>query len=251
MLCIQESKHVGTHGCRARSWKGGPDSLEAIFEPLIEPSVTLVDRVADTIKAAIINARLLPGERLYEQELSKSLGVSRTPLREAIQHLIAAGWVARLPGGGVSVSRLSRSEVVQVYQVRAVLEGLIAREAAVHLTDEQMAHVGELTQAMSEAAERGEEATVKVGRSIHKYLRECTPNKIAAGILDQLHERIDHYRHLTVLAPGRHKAAAEGHRELFEALRSRDPDMAEAAMRRDILRASEKLTEYSGIPDGD
>src|SRR5919202_6686418 len=116
---------------------------------------SLQEKVYDHLKQAILAGEIQPGERLLETRLAKSLGVSRIPVREAIRKLEREGLIVAFPRRGVYASSLSPRDVDEVYAVRAVLEGLAARLAAEHRTEEQLGRLDTIVAEMAEQAERG------------------------------------------------------------------------------------------------
>src|SRR5881628_3303257 len=117
---------------------------------------SLQEKVYDHLKQAILAGEIQPGERLLETRLAESLGVSRIPVREAIRKLERDGLIVVYPRRGVYASPLGPRDVDEVYAIRAVLEGLAARLAAEHRTEQHLARLDEIVADMAEQADRGE-----------------------------------------------------------------------------------------------
>lgn len=206
--------------------------------------VTVSQQVFEILKAAIIQGRLAPGARLVEVELAQMLGVSRTPLREAILRLEHEGWLERQLNGGVQVAPLLLDEVEQTYQARAALEGIIARQAVERITPEQLAELEMLTELMAARQSTGKLAEmVTLGKSFHQIIHEASGNRVCVQLLRMLNDRADRYKHLSVILPGRAERAALEHRRLLECFKARHPRRAEAEMRRHVLDAGRRLVQ--------
>ncbi|WP_323771837.1 GntR family transcriptional regulator [Antarctobacter sp.] len=188
-------------------------------------------RLLDEIR----EGRLMPGERLRETELAERLGVSRTPVREAIRQLEADGLVAHLPRIGASVRKLDYAEVMELYEMRAVLEGTAARLAARAASEVELLELAALNEQLAGAG-TGPEAS-RLNRIFHATLLDAAKNRFLARSMLSLQ------RALMILGPSqlydsaRAVEAVEEHRHLLEALMVRDGAAAETAMRAHIEAA--------------
>lgn len=188
-------------------------------------------RLLDEIR----DGTLLPGERLRETELAERLGVSRTPIREAIRQLEADGLVAHIPRLGATVRSLDYAEVMELYEMRAVLEGTAARLAARAASDVEIAEMAALNDRLSKVG-MGPEAT-RLNRIFHATLLDAAKNRFLTKSMLSLHKA------LLILGPSqlsdsaRADEAVEEHRVIMDALAARDGSAAEAAMRAHINSA--------------
>ncbi len=195
---------------------------------------TVYHRLLDEIR----QGRLLPGDRLREAELADRLGVSRTPIREAIRQLEADGLVAHVPRIGASIRRLDYPEVMELYEMRAVLEGTAARMAARAASDLEIDELIALNETLSRAR-TGPEAA-HLNRIFHANLLDSAKNRYLARSVASLQKA------LLILGPTmlsddtRAKAADSEHRRILDALKARDEAGAELAMR-DHIEASQRL----------
>ncbi|SNS77769.1 GntR family transcriptional regulator [Antarctobacter heliothermus] len=191
-------------------------------------------RLLDEIR----EGRLMPGERLRETELAERLGVSRTPVREAIRQLEADGLVAHVPRIGASVRKLDYAEVMELYEMRAVLEGTAARLAARAASDVELQELETLNQQLARAG-TGPEAS-RLNRIFHATLLDAAKNRFLSRSMLSLQ------RALLILGPSqlnestRADEAVEEHRRLLDVLVARDGGGAEAAMRAHI-EASQRI----------
>jgi DNA-binding GntR family transcriptional regulator len=186
----------------------------------------LRDVVCDAIRSEIVAGSYAPGERLIEDRLAESLGVSRNPVREALRVLEAEGFVRMLPRRGAVVAELSIDEVVDLFEVRMVLEGLAARLAARKATDEEILEIRALLERRRPAAERRDVA--KLGRfnsTFHEMVIAAAKNKQLAEITIPLRGRLQ-WLYYTSHMDEWHRSMGD-HQELLEAIEARDEKRAE------------------------
>jgi len=201
--------------------------------------VSTKDYVYFEIKKRIIEGILEPNQSINEESLASELNISRTPIREALQRLEIEELVIRLPNGRLKVAPVSVQEVEELFHVRSLLEGLVAREAAIKASDEDIDVLRRLTDQIVKAYEedrRGD--VVHYGSEFHHYLYRISGNRTATKILNQLQDHISRYRRIGPIKHSeRSKKAAEEHKEMFEAIVRRDPDLVERLMREHILNS--------------
>lgn len=205
-------------------------------------------RLLDEIR----EGRLGPGERLRETELAERLGVSRTPIREAIRQLEADGIVAHVPRQGATVRTLDYAEVMELYEMRAVFEGTAARLAARAASDIEIDELEDMNRAL-ESLGNAPEAFV-LNRQFHAALLDAAKNRFLSRAMAGLHKTLMILGPTTLAEPARAAQAVEEHRAVLDALRARDGASAEAAMRTHIERAQRMRVRSlrSGAPyDGD
>lgn len=179
--------------------------------------------------------RLNPGDRLRETELAERLGVSRTPIREAIRQLEADGIVTHLPRQGATVRSLDYAEVMELYEMRAVLEGTAARLAARAASDIE---VEELLAMNAELARLGASPeAVALNRQFHGALLDAAKNRFLARSMASLHKALLILGPTTLTEVDRARNAVAEHQSVLEAIRARDGAVAEAAMRAHIEMA--------------
>lgn len=194
------------------------------------------------LREGIVSGAIEPGARLHEPELAERLGVSRTPVREALRQLLAEDLVRALSTGGMRVAELDVDEVREVYAVRAALEGLVAREAAQRVTEEQAAELRELIAHM-EAMRDFEQELLRLGKEFHQALERIAGNRQAIHLMRQLRGHVDRYRELTTHLSRRKARIVDEHTALMDAVLSGDPDRAEAAARQHISGGAEAGVE--------
>ena len=226
---------------------------------LSEPLVTsnLATLAFKRLEQAIMQGDLKPGERLSETGLARRFGISRGPLREAIGQLEGRKLVQRVANQGARVVSLSNAELFDLMAIRESLEGMACRLAAVRMSDEEMSSLGDML-----AGHAGNQAVISGrgyfqgtgDRDFHARIVRASGNTRLVQMLDiDLYSLLRLYRQRLSMRPGRPPQALAEHREILDALRSRDPDQAEAAMRTHIRnsRASvEAMMDGAAADDG-
>jgi DNA-binding GntR family transcriptional regulator len=194
----------------------------------------LREEIKEYLIDAILRGQLRPGDRIIETRIAQDLGVSQTPVREALRDLELLGFVTSEPFRGTRVRAFTHEELVQIYPIRAAIEGVAARAAATRITTEQLLALEEQIDRMREASELGDEATaIEADIAFHRIIVEASGNRL----LEQFWTSLS-LATTTFLTFSIHRRAIEGlaarHEPILEALRARDPDRAQAAMRRHI-----------------
>ncbi|MBD3788307.1 MAG: GntR family transcriptional regulator [Sphingomonadales bacterium] len=188
-------------------------------------------RLLDEIRSGA----LAPGARLREIELAERLGISRTPVREAIRQLESDGLVTHLPRQGATIRSLDHAEVVELYEMRAVLEGTAARLAARAASDLELAELAALNAELA-AVPAGAQAR-EINRIFHRTLIEAARNRFLIKAMSALQKTLLILGPTTLAEPDRAVAAVAEHGAVLEALRARDGAGAEAAMRAHVEAA--------------
>jgi GntR family transcriptional regulator, trigonelline degradation regulator len=218
----------------------------------------LRQQVLDTLRHAIIDGRLAPGARLTERELTEMLGVSRTVVREALRSLEAEGLVHVIPNKGPVVRELSRAEAEDLYQIRAVLEGLAARLFVQHASAEQVEQLEQSLAVVVEAYDSGDAARVlETKNRFYDVLFAGAGSETLSAMLATLHARIWRWRALGLTHPGRSSDRSQesiGHlRDMLAAIRARDAEAAERITRDEASRAAHEvmrlLSSSGGQPE--
>lgn len=183
----------------------------------------------------IRSGTLLPGERLREIELSERLGVSRTPVREAIRQLEADGLVTHVPRQGATVRSLDYAEVMELYEMRAVLEGTAAHLAARAASDIELEELEVLNERLAEAG-TGPDA-VRINGIFHATLLDAAKNRFLTKSMLSLQKALLILGPSQLLDSDRAEAAVAEHRRIVVALKNRDGAVAETEMRAHIQAA--------------
>lgn len=196
------------------------------------------DEVYRVLRRTIVQGEVSAGTRLVASQLAEQLGVSRTPLREALQLLEREGFVRRLATGVVEVVGLSRDEMEEVFAIRAALEGLAARYAALRATPEDVARMEEILASLERWAGKSKFEKLDVEtHGFHAAIHQASGLKLALGQLETMRDHINRYRARTIATPGRAAELVREHGEILKRIRLHDPDQAEIAMRQHIWNA--------------
>ena len=201
----------------------------------------LRDEIRDQLIEQILNGKLAPGERIVEMRIAQQFGVSQAPVREALRDLDLLGFVVSSPFRGAIVRQISVEELVQLYPIRAVLEGLAARHAASRMSPATFKKLEGLLATMRTAAARGDHRrAVEADFAFHLTIVEASGNRLLQQIWDRM--RLATTTFLTV-SKSHHslREIVERHSSVVDALRTRDPDAAERAMRFHIEEPGEWL----------
>ncbi|MBC7078104.1 MAG: GntR family transcriptional regulator, partial [Synergistales bacterium] len=182
----------------------------------------------EKIKEAIIKGHFKPGEKLVEQTLAQEMGVSRTPVREAIRRLEAEGFVVSIPRKGVVVSRADKEEIVQLYSIRAELEGLAARWAIENADEDDIQKLDEAISRMEEAAASGDlDGVVQSNTLFHDAIAQASKSRILCTLLKTLQDNIQRFRFQSLHLPGRPEAALAEHKETIAAIKEKKAEEAD------------------------
>ena len=198
--------------------------------------------VYETLREAIRTGALPPGERLMEIQLAEEMGVSRTPVREAIRKLELERFVVMLPRRGTYVANLSLKDINEVFEIRAALDGLAAGLAAERITEEELELMERLLVEIAEHIEqRNNQKIVEADEAFHDILYRASRNERLVGIIYNLREQFTRFRSVSINYPGRLQNTLEEHRQLVEAIARREPDMAQQKAREHIENAEQTL----------
>lgn len=203
---------------------------------------SLVDQVRDSIHAAITSGRLDPGDRLREIPLSKHFGVSTTPVREALRRLESEGLVQVQPRRGAVVTALADTVVSDLYDLRLILEVEAARMAA-ERSDLDLSNAYRLLGELEGLVGAGEAAFAQVDVKLHRAINDLSGNRELAAEAERVHRRIQAAR-VRASVPGRLRIAQDQHAEIVEALRKRDPVLAQQAVREHISSAKDNVLGF-------
>ncbi len=202
----------------------------------LSENASLVNRVADAVRQAIMDGEIAPGERLSVPEIARRLGVSRTPAREALLLLERDGLVEARPRLGVVVLRGDQQNLKELFELREALEGMTARLAARAMTAEGHALLDAIIDRHEQAvAQQDIEAHVAEDLAFHGSLRDGSKNRHLTQSLTQIERQITLLMRTLSAAP---RAMSEGvirdHRAIAAAVKNGDEDAAEAAARRHV-----------------
>ncbi len=203
--------------------------------------------VFESLREAIISGELEPGERLMEIQLAEEMGVSRTPVREAIRKLELEGFVVMIPRKGAYVASMSLKDITEVFEIRGVLEGLAASLAAERITDEELENLERLLVRLAKCKDENDiDTMITIDTEFHEILFQSSRNQRLSQIISHLREQIQIFRARTLSAPGRMKVALDEHKQIVEALGQRDPEIARQIAISHIESAEGRIMDIIG-----
>jgi DNA-binding GntR family transcriptional regulator len=207
---------------------------------------SLHDEVAEQLRELIFSGQVSPGDFLDEVKLAEQLEISRTPLREALKVLTAEGLVRHEPRRGCFVNEVTEQDLDEIFPVLALLEGRCAYEAARHASDADLATLEDLHQKLARHAKaRRINEYYAANFAIHEAIILLANNRWLAGTIADLRKIVKLARLQQLHAPGRLDQSLSEHLAVFAALKARDAEGADAAMRTHITRQREALRELA------
>ena len=204
--------------------------------------------VRDALRAAILGGRYLPGERLVEAQLCEEFGTSRFIVRAVLQDLVAEGLVEVQRNKGAHVRKVTLAEAVEITEVRMVLEGLVAARAAERVSDEQASELDEVGLLMRRAVGAGEAKRYsELNERLHALIRTIAGHRTADGIIETMRGQLVRHQFMLSMLPGRSAVSLPEHERIIAAIRDRDPDAAESAMRQHIGSVIDALRSMDAL----
>ncbi|GIG86110.1 GntR family transcriptional regulator [Plantactinospora endophytica] len=193
------------------------------------------DEAYDQLRQEIYRGELMPNERLIEIELANRLGVTRAVVRTVLVRLGQDGLVVLTPNRGAHVRLVSEEEAVEILQVRAVLEALTARQAALHATAREIAMIRRALDRMARKLDSDDLLGYSEGNAkLHAAIIAAARHETAARLITGLRAQLVRFQYRTILVPDRPAKSFAEHTAIVEAIAARDPDAAEVAMRRHL-----------------
>jgi len=209
-------------------------------------SIPVREMAYEFLKSSVLSGHFNPGERLTEEYLAKKLGVSRTPVREALHKLESEGLIKPLETRGFIVSRDSKDEVEELFELRAILEGYALRIICGRISEEDLKQLGRLIAGAEDALRRKRmEEVFKWNTKFHDTLHGIVVDKKRLHrLLVNIRKYVLRYRRDTLQYPDGGKRAVDGHRKILLALRLKDPDLCERMMREHIQEAKVDAEQF-------
>lgn len=216
------------------------------------PTVTATDRVVDAVRDLILRGDLAPGSRLGEVELADRLGVSRTPVREALSRLVALGLVDSSPNRGARVTTWSTAELEMVFDLRTALEPRLSALAVPRATPDDIAELGRLAEATVAAGRPGPEqdldALVGANRAFHDRIVGLAGHPALAGALATAIQTPLQRRNFHAYDEPALRRSLAHHAEIFDAFRAGDEAWAAAVMTSHIRHARSVMVRAASQP---
>ena len=213
------------------------------LEPItIDSYQPLRETVCEALRDAIRRGILEPGERLMEVQLAEELGISRTPVREAIRKLEQEGYVIMMPRRGTYVSDVSVKDVKEIFEIRSALESLSTELATVRIEPDELEKLQSLlVEIEGHIKNKDIDKIVATDIEFHGLLYQVSRNERLVAIISNLKEQLARFRTLSMSYPGRLQETLQEHRAMVEAIAAGDANAAREAAERHMEQAEETL----------
>lgn len=213
---------------------------------------TLSDEAADRLRSAIRSGVLRPGVRLVERDLAERLGMSRIPIREAIQRLVEEGLVRKATHRGTFVYAPTRAEIEEICSLRVVLECFVAERAINYWRPEHEAELRQIVDAMRAVATQNDlQQVYELDYLFHSALWEIAKHSLLLEVVSGLRSRINRFLHEAIgaLTTSQLDSHIASHDDLIEVLKSGDVLQAKAVFTSHVLGAKNRILTYCALPD--
>lgn len=206
--------------------------MEARFQVDMDEFLPLRDVVFNTLRKAILTGELQPGERLMEIHLANQLGVSRTPIREAIRKLELEGLVIMIPRRGAEVAQITEKDLKDVLEVRRALDALCAELACDRISEEEKIQLKKACAEFEKATVTGDVTTIaEADVRLHDIIVAATGNKRLIQLINNLSQQMYRYRFEYIKDENQHNHLVDEHRMIYEGIITHDKEKAAQAAR--------------------
>lgn len=219
-----------------------PGPLQALHE-----RKSLGQHVFDSLKQAIIRGNIAPGEWLVESHIAQMLGISRTPVREAIHKLERERLIERQPRGGFTVLGLNRADIEETFGIRGVLEGYAARLATIKHKPSELAELEKKVEEFQECLSKQQmESLPIINTEFHDLLYALSKSPRLIHMINGLRDQIYRFREIILKDPEHADTSHEDHRQMLKFMRKRDAEGVEKLVREHIRRGQEVVLKDFG-----
>ncbi|RXS92112.1 GntR family transcriptional regulator [Geobacillus sp. PK12] len=204
-----------------------------------------MDVAYEYIKERIMNGTFLPSQKLNESELSAQIGVSRNTVKKALFKLEQEHLVDMEENKGATVKSFTVKEVSNYFEIREALEGLIIRSAVERLTEEDLRQMEDICKKMETYLDMGDfEEYSQLNKRFHDMIYRASDNQQAVEMVNLIKGQLLRYHLRTILIPGRKENSAKEHQQIYRALKERNAEEAENAVRRHIANIRKTIEEH-------
>jgi DNA-binding GntR family transcriptional regulator len=207
-------------------------------------SVALHEQARNRLRSLIVRGQLSPGASIVETDLSESLGISRTPLREALKLLAVEGLVELRSNRSSQIAPLRALEIAQVFEVAAGLEGMAAGLAAERATAADIRRLRQMQERMELHHDRGErDEYFMINQEVHRFIVACAKNPILAATHDSLFARAERARFFALSSRARWDDSVSEHRDLLQAVEAHDATTASRILARHVATTGQAVKQ--------
>jgi DNA-binding GntR family transcriptional regulator len=198
----------------------------------------------DRLRTLIVRGDLAPGVALQETQLSEELGISRTPLREALKLLAAEGLLELRSNRSAQIAPLRQNEIDEIFEVISAIEGIAAQLAASRITSQELKRLTQLQERMEVHHDNGKlEEYFRINQEIHGFIVACAKNGVLKSTHDTLLARAERARYFALSSRTRWDDSVREHRQILKALKARDAEAASRALTQHVLRTGRAVSE--------
>ncbi|WP_238859158.1 GntR family transcriptional regulator [Clostridium sp. YIM B02569] len=219
--------------------------MDQIFEKIESTDLRPIrEIVLERLRKAIMNGSFQSGDRLVETSIAEGMGVSRTPVREAFRQLEIEGLAENVPRKGTIVKGISKRDILEIYQIREVLEGLAFRLACANISKERILELREMLLKMEQSINNNDiKEYWRLHSEFHSSIMYLSNNQRLIDQMKQIYEYLSKLRNFTLVMNKRRSIAMEEHKALIEAFEKKDEILAEQIGREHTLNAKKFLTK--------
>ncbi len=223
------------------------------FKIKIEEPKLLSEDIVDSIKTAIIKGKFKPGERISEGELAESMGISRTPLREAFRKLENEGFITIIPRKGAIVTDIDPEEANDLYIIKGTLEGLAARLATPKIKEKDIEKLEKINDQLRELIDSDDlEAFYRLHRKFHMLFTKLSGNNRLIQMISNLNDHFKRFGIVSLTLPGQFQQTLQQHEEIIEAFRGGDEFDAEEKVKKNVQTGGRVLLNHlAGLADAE
>ncbi len=207
---------------------------------------TLHEEIANNLREMMMSGELMEGDRIKESELCDMMGISKTPLREALRVLSTERLIRLIPNRGSYVTTPTFEEIKEMFDVMSVLEGVCARTAAEKMRDQDFSKLEKLHQKLEKSFKRKDQKEyIHQNNLYHAFVQKLAGNKTMNQSVNGLRQKILLYRFQTLNLPGRFEQSIEEHRRLLAAFRDKNSKKAEILMKSHLKNQSDAMEKLA------
>ena len=221
------------------------------FRIRIEEPKLLSENIADSIKAAIIKGKFKPGEKISEGDLAESMGISRTPLREAFRKLENEGFIEIIPRKGAVVTGIDPKEVFDLYEIKSTFEGLAARLASANMKEKDIERLEKINNELRKLIDKNDlEGFYRAHTRFHEVFIKLSANRRLIQMISNLNDHFKRFGIVTLTLPGQYESAINQHRGIIQAFRSGDKEVVEEKVRNNVMTGGQVLFDHLAKGEG-
>ncbi len=215
-----------------------------ILDYPVEKPLTLRERIVEFVKDAVVSGKLTPGERVPEQELSESFGISRTPIREAFRQLETEGFLTVIPRKGAVISPITSKGVSDFYAIKSLLEGYAAKTACPKFSEKELKRLENLNQQMLKCAEKDDvKGFFRHDDMFHDTFLKACGNEKLRRLAHELVQQFERFRVTALSLSGRMQVSVKQHEEIISAFRKGNAEHVEKLVRDNAEMSAEFLVK--------